>query len=348
MGATMGAKTMRLIILVWAGFVFAGVCGNTTDTVALASRSKSFFNSFPLSPLTVVRISNEKCTAGSGRSGTCMAKTECVRKGGSLGGICGQGFGVCCVMVAVENGVAYGNNTLLLKTSFNAGVDITYTILRMNDDICQYRLDVTNLFLYKVGNDGICFHDWMTVNQDTKFQKVCAMTRDVHYYIDVVDKFTIFTFHTDPGQSFDRSWEIYVSQYTCDMGAPEGCGQWYQGASGKIDIWNNIEPQSDPWVYIENQNYAICVRWEAGYCTITYYEPIRFQPSCNDLFERPGNTVLQGACIFTPPSTSITYTLNGGLQYFYVAFTDNSNQHLRSNSNPFKNPSIFYTQNLCT
>lgn len=35
-------------------------------------------------------------------------------------------------------------------------------------------------------------------------------------YIDVEADSTTFTFHTDGSHSYDRSWEIYVQQLTCD------------------------------------------------------------------------------------------------------------------------------------
>ncbi|XP_064078338.1 uncharacterized protein LOC135195791 [Macrobrachium nipponense] len=323
-----------------------GVQGNLNFSGWELPSFRSLFNHFPLAPLTIVRIYNDKCDAGDGRNGTCLAKVECYKKKGVVRGTCALGFGVCCLMTAAENGIAFGNNTLLYKDKFGGGVDITYTIMRMSKKICQYRIDVKRLIMYEVEVDGSCRYDYMLVNQDTKFKKVCGMTENVHYYIDVKDT-VIFTFHTDPGQTQIREWEIYVSQYTCDMGAPDGCGQWYWGATNKIDIWNNIDPANTHWYYLDNQHYTICVRWEAGYCTITYNENTRFQPKCNDIFERPGSTTLRSACIFTPPANAITYTFTGGVQNFYVNFSDTTNQHSGSVSNPFKNPSISYQQNRC-
>ncbi|XP_071524449.1 uncharacterized protein [Panulirus ornatus] len=278
-----------------------------------------------------------------------MTKIDCLWRGGTGSDLCAQAFGVCCVIVATENGESSSNNTLIYRAAFNAGVDLTYTIGRMNNHICQYRLDVKTLNLYQVESDGSCLFDWMTVSQDTKFQKVCGITENVHYYIDVEDSAT-FTFHTDASQSYDRSWEIYVQQLTCDetgTAAPEGCGQWYWGTSGKIDIWSNVDPGQQNWYYLDGQNYAVCVRWEAGYCSITYSETNIFQPRCNDLFERPGQTSLQAACVNSPPSGALTYTLDEGKQHFYIQFLDTTNQHTGSISNPYKNPSITYTQNPC-
>lgn len=319
------------------------------DTLVAVREDKSLFNNF-FSPLTVVRLSNELCTAPDGTSGTCVGRLECAKQGGTVSGVCGKGFGVCCVTKVPENGVIRANNTLILKETFNDGVDISYTVAKVNDDICQYRIDVKELTLDAVGEAGDCFQDYFKVNQDTKFSKVCGKTIDVHYYFDVTAQYTIFTFHTSEAVSLDRRWEMYVSQYTCDMGAPQGCGQWYWGTSGTINMWNNIDPNNDKWYYVDDQEYAICVRTEATYCSVSYVEnqPFGFAPKCNDLFERPGTSNQQQTCATTPPSTAISYTVPDGLQYFYVKFKDNTNTHLGSASNPYGVPIIQYTQNKCT
>ncbi|XP_066964949.1 uncharacterized protein [Macrobrachium rosenbergii] len=334
-------------VLVWVGLLL-GVSSNFTDVAVPYSPRAWFSSGFPLSPLTLVRLLNGKCDAGNGQFGTCMAKFECFKKGGSGQGICGQGFGVCCVITAIENGVAYGNNTRIYKSDFNDGVHITYTILRMNKHIRQFRLDVKILYMYEVETNGLCAHDYMLVNQDKKFEKVCGLSKDIHYYIDVTDTFAIFTFHTDPSKQYTRKWEIYVSQHTSETSAPSGCGQWYRDLSGKIGIWNNVDPSSTHWYYIDKQDYAICLRYEAGYCSFTYFETIAFKPKCSDYFERPGNPPsLKPACTTIPPSASQQYTVTGGLQYFFVEFEDGSNTHLGSSSNPYRNPNIFFSQTAC-
>ncbi|XP_068207760.1 uncharacterized protein [Palaemon carinicauda] len=324
-----------------------GQCVESNDQ-CVESNDQFVESGFPLSPLTLVKLLNGKCDAGNGQFGTCMAKFECFKKGGSAYGICGQGFGVCCVITALENGVAFGNNTRIYKSEFNEGVHITYTILRMNSKVRQFRLDVKTLYMYEVEENGDCSHDYMEVNQDTKFEKVCGLSKDIHFYIDVTDAYAIFTFHTDPNKNQNRQWEIYVSQHTFDTSAPEGCGQWYRELSGKIGIWNNVDPSSTHWYYIDKQDYAICLRYEAGYCSFTYFETIAFKPKCSDYFERPGNPPsLKVACTTIPPSASQQYTVTGGLQYFFVEFEDASNKHVGSSSNPYRTPNIFFSQNKC-
>ncbi|XP_042206953.1 uncharacterized protein LOC121855855 [Homarus americanus] len=217
----MAARLVATLVMV--ALAAAVLPGNNTVTSLLPSSwvARFFFNDFLLAPLTVVRILNDVCVASSGRVGTCMSKNECVRKRGTGTGTCARGFGVCCVIVATENGVAYGNNTLIYKDKFNSAVDLTYTVLRMNDDICQYRLDVKRLHLSPAETDGSC-KDWMKISQDTKFNKVCGFTRHVHYYIDVSSRSTVFTFHTEASKDYQRDWEIYVQQLTCDATGTAG------------------------------------------------------------------------------------------------------------------------------
>ncbi|CAL4126242.1 unnamed protein product [Meganyctiphanes norvegica] len=313
-------------------------------------RERSIFNSFFLSPLTVVRIKNDPCESADGMMGTCDSKLACVKAGGKAHGICAQGFGVCCIVMISEGGVSSANNTVIQKTSFDEGLDISYTIMKMNENICQFRLWVQDLDLFEVSSNGICDYDYMKINQDVhKFDKICGLSLNLHYYIDVDDDYAIFSFHTDAKISYERFWTIYVQQISCNMAAPYGCGQWYWGLEGTITIWSNVDPEDNHWYYIDNQEYAICIRWEAGYCEIEYSEELRFQPRCDDVFERPAKSQLQDTCSSTPPAdTDVSYTFQDGVQYFYLNFKDNTNEHIGAQSNPFTNPVIKFTQKICT
>ena len=45
---------------------------------------------------TVVRFPNNGCTGNNGFNGTCYTSEECENRGGSSGGSCGGGYGICC------------------------------------------------------------------------------------------------------------------------------------------------------------------------------------------------------------------------------------------------------------
>merc|ERR1719433_239241 len=70
------------------------------------------------------------------------------------------------------------------------------------------------------------------------------------------------------GDSVDNLWKIKVSQISCDddnVSNQEGCFQYFTGETGTISSYGL---QSD--VMLACQNYAICIRPEAGMCCIEY------------------------------------------------------------------------------
>ena len=121
------------------------------------------------------RFPNGVCVSSSqGRNGTCYAAEECSNRGGTAGGNCAGGYGVCCVceyqnkMLFMENRKDVGTITIYIRHSqillifhiveLNCGQtsseNCTYfvssgsetgackiTICPCNDNICQLRLD---------------------------------------------------------------------------------------------------------------------------------------------------------------------------------------------------------------
>ena len=46
----------------------------------------------------VVQFANSACNAtDDSRTGVCYTSSECEAKGGTSGGVCAAGFGVCCI-----------------------------------------------------------------------------------------------------------------------------------------------------------------------------------------------------------------------------------------------------------
>ena len=76
-----------------------------------------------------------------------------------------------------------------------------------------------------------------------------------------------------------RSWDIYVTQYTCgqeDEAGPRGCLQYFKDTTGTVKSFN-FNPSNTAaaaidtsTTHLQNQHYDICVRREAGYCYICY------------------------------------------------------------------------------
>eukprot|EP00093_Oithona_nana_P001312 01312.XXX_3226_2112_1 [CDS] Oithona nana genome sequencing. len=75
-----------------------------------------------------------------------------------------------------------------------------------------------------------------------------------------------------------RSWDIYVTQYTCgqeDEAGPPGCLQYYTGTTGTFANYgwpttNTAAATATTSVHLSNQNYQICIRRSSGYCYICY------------------------------------------------------------------------------
>ncbi|CAL4159083.1 unnamed protein product, partial [Meganyctiphanes norvegica] len=194
-------------------------------------------------------------------------------------------------------GSSRNNNTWLQSpgypNSFNSGQDCQQTI-DIEENICQLRLDIDDLTLDVPDTTGTCSTDYLTVNQDTKFDRLCGVTKNNHFYLDVdysSNSKVIFSFHTDSSTSYDRTWSIRISKICCDSleEVPRGCGQYYTGTTGIIKSLNYEAPSSGDNI-ISKLNYGICIRMELGYCKNTYTEDKTdgWLPICGDIFERPG------------------------------------------------------------
>ena len=65
--------------------------------------------------------------------------------------------------------------------------------------------------------------------------------------------------------SFKRKWNIRVTQIECGVSwtAPANCLQYFTGITGTVSSWNYEDTN---YIHTNNQDYAICVRREQGYC----------------------------------------------------------------------------------
>jgi len=247
---------------------------------------------------SVVQFPNEVCTTTSGTysNGTCITASECSSRGGTAQGSCAAGFGVCCIYTISESGSTISRNvSYIVNPSYpstyvptNTPTTLTYTIEKCSCDICRIRLDyeVFQLTtpLSTVGNTintGACVTDQMvltttahTVSSATtgnygSYPYICGRNGGQHSYLDMSctcsDKATI-TFEI--GDATDNLWKIKVSQISCDdenVANQEGCFQYFTGASGTITSYSFA---SD--IMLACQNFAVCIRPEAGMCCIEY------------------------------------------------------------------------------
>merc|ERR1712038_279675 len=244
-------------------------------------------NSKHFSLFSVVQFNNEECTtdstpAGGVTTGTCYTSTECTNKGGVQAGKCASGFGVCCAFLnngavtatVMENRTRLRNaeypNTVVAVT---AG-DISYTINKMQTDICQIRLDFTAFviagpdnLLENIGTNVVqtinthcnpATTDAMTIvttdkrnSVDTNTNTLCGMLTGEHLYVELsptstdsatirIQTVAVATTAAATAAATDRLWDIKVSQIECfaPWRAPAGCDRYFMADVGKITSFN--------------------------------------------------------------------------------------------------------------
>merc|ERR1712038_1043175 len=244
-------------------------------------------NSKHFSLFSVVQFNNEECTTdatpvGGVTTGTCYTSTECTDKGGVQAGKCASGFGVCCAFLnngavtatVMENRTRLRNaeypNTVVAVT---AG-DISYTINKMQTDICQIRLDF-NAFVIagpsntqeQIGTNVVqtinthcnpAATDAMTIvttdkrnSVDTNTNTLCGMLTGEHLYVELsptstdsatirIQTIAVAASAAATAAATDRLWDIKVSQIECfaPWRAPAGCDRYLMADVGKITSFN--------------------------------------------------------------------------------------------------------------
>jgi hypothetical protein len=236
---------------------------------------------------SVVTFKNEQCTSentiagNEARAGTCYTSTECSDKKGTKSGNCASGFGVCCIFIntdAAGGGTTAAtikeNRTLLRNSEYptyataTTAQTITYTINKMQSDICQIRLDFKDFLVagpwtfsenIPTATGNVCTRDSMQIystdvasalNSPTGY--LCGSLTGEHLYTELshtaTDALTILITTAATGTTGDlitpvlakRSWDIQVSQITCHASyrAPNGCQRYLMTDSGKITSFN--------------------------------------------------------------------------------------------------------------
>jgi len=268
-------------------FLVASYIISIEASVAREGKAFSLFN--------VVTFKNEECMANGANDlrGTCYTTEECQEKGGTASGGCAMGFGTCCLFAVDEcGGTARENCTYIRNEDFPQTLTgnpenamCSFTVRKCDPDVCSLRLDF-NTFNIQAGTGGSAVaQDTTAACQDTftaevtnnevaaAFPAICGQNNDQHMFINVgpdADEMATLRF-TFADIAATRQFEIKVTQYKCeDVGtlAPSGdCLQWHTGTSGQITTFN-WAPQDAQ--HLQNQNYDICIRQEAGFCCTEY------------------------------------------------------------------------------
>ncbi|XP_077493158.1 uncharacterized protein LOC144104174 [Amblyomma americanum] len=234
-----------------------------------------------------------------GQEGTCYSFQECMDRGGTAYGPCAYGFGVCCSLTASCGSMITLNNTYFSSPGFHAtpgsgqapsgsGGDAgsmggqsscAVQVFKRSDRICQIRLDFDEFDLERpmVGN---CEGEKFIVtghNANSVVPPLCGLNTGQHLYIDVDMSPGPVTLYVESNGTRNSRWNIKISQIKCDSPtrAPSNCLQYYTGTSGSFSSFDYAESQEIPprRGYLNNLDYTVCFRKEAGYCSITYSVP---------------------------------------------------------------------------
>lgn len=289
-------------------------------------------NGKAFSLFSVVTFKNDECSsestfAGGAVKGTCYSATECSDKSGTKSGNCASGFGVCCVFISnIGTATIKENRTYLQSLLFPAietsTTAITYTLNKMQTDICQIRLDFdffaiagpTNSDEVRTGTTYTGCADALTttLTSNAIVPILCGTMTGSHIYLDVgmdaTDTATLaMTFATTPTRAIAMSsWRIKTSQIPCwaPYRAPDGCHQYFYGSPfGQIWSPNFRTGPSTVAPTLGGANYKvdllgldlkICMRREKGMCC-TLYQVCNYDPDGEELTEAGvGGAVAEG------------------------------------------------------
>ena len=156
-----------------------------------------------------------------------MSSYECSEAGGQKAGTCAHGFGFCChfifkpdsTAIAIKKKVSYIQNLNFPVTDF-AFVDQTISLVPLNENICQLRLDFLQFDLggsaLKKPCDTQRFRIKNSQGEQMPFRDLCGRNRGQHLYLPVEDlelaaTIEITTMGTQK-QDYGYRWNIKVTQ----------------------------------------------------------------------------------------------------------------------------------------
>ena len=108
-------------------------------------------------------------------------------------------------------------------------------------------------------------HQFWVTSDTGSSPVICGTNTGYHMIVTAREDCNTMTHFWTGGST--REWKIRISQISCtaEWRPPTDCLQWYTGTTGYIASFNY--PGS---YHLANQEYAICIRAEQGYCSIAY------------------------------------------------------------------------------
>lgn len=241
--------------------------------------------------------------------GSCMLAQECDLIGGTASGSCAEGLGSCCIVKKSCGGSTAFNNSYFIHPEESGVGACALTIQRMNEDICQVRLDFLELRLSQPDWDGHCNDDFLMVTGElpTSIPVICGVNDGQHMYVEVAPDGGALELVVDSVlPSSSRSWRIQVTQIGCDSRylAPSGCLQYYTESVGNVSSFNFLRDlvHAPPTSQIVDHNYGICVRRMPGYCGIVWER----DPATAYSFTVSGDVYAQSPDVIGDPASCST------------------------------------------
>ena len=131
--------------------------------------------------------------------------------------------------------------------------------------------------------DGQCSTDFFLATGGSPVPQLCGTNTNQHIIYSVTPNSgpsqLSIVMDTTTTTTSSRTWQMRIYQHECrsQVLAPNGCLQYYQGASGQIQSFNyKVDVQNDQPNHLANLNYAICIRMESGFCGIRYAQVDNF------------------------------------------------------------------------
>merc|ERR1711944_7114 len=234
------------------------------------------------------------------KNGTCYTAEECSNKGGTNGGSCASGFGVCCTFTIGCGGSTSENCTYFEYSGSNTG-PCNARICKLSSAICQIRLDLdtfiitgpstavtTNTYMLELGgmiravNGGKiftqrtnCATDTFSIGNAPSVPVVCGTLTGDHIYFDASDSchnlmLNFGQWSNDNTIPTTRQVSIKISQINCVSAhrAPPGCTQYFTNVAGGVKSFSTFNYSKS--IHLANQKQIMCFRREQGNCEICY------------------------------------------------------------------------------
>ncbi|XP_023322162.1 uncharacterized protein LOC111696693 [Eurytemora carolleeae] len=169
-----------------------------------------------LSLFTVIRFKNEICLTSEATNGTCYTQTDCEEKGGEPQGPCASGFGVCCYFEYMCSSSTSENGTYFVNPATPHPM-CNLMINRMNDDICQIKLQLDVFEIAGPDDKGECSDEFFLVTGGSPVPPICGLNSGQHLIYSITpdsgpSQLSVILSVSSTMSSNARLWNIRIYQ----------------------------------------------------------------------------------------------------------------------------------------